>query len=178
MRRSTPHARTVDLDRSRNAADARVAARFETSYASAIERMPSGRVVFHGLPFDLGPAADAMRWILLDTTIELDLTDHGPASHLLVAHVCDAWRDDSGRRPAGLAVGHVVPVGEPLARYTVVDRSGRTTTRAVRRRFEVNEGILGWGSGAFAAVPHLEHEVLDWRGPGRCSTDGQWRSCR
>ena len=48
---------------------------------------------------------------------------------------------------------------------TVVDRSGRKTTRLIRRRFEVNEGILGWGSGAFAAVPHLENEVLDWRGP-------------
>ena len=44
----------------------------------------------------------------------------------MVAHLCDAWRDDAGRRPAGLALGHVVPVGEPLARYTVVDRAGAT----------------------------------------------------
>ena len=114
------------------------------------------------------------RWILLGSSIEVDLAGHGPASHVVVAHLCDAWRDDAGRRPAGLAVGHVVPVGEPLARYTVVDRSGRATTRLIRRRFEVNEGILGWGSGAFAAIPHLENEVLDWRGPHAAQGPGRY----
>ena len=156
-----------------------MAGRFEPGYASVLGRLPSGRAVFHGLPFDLGPAAGEPRWVLLGSTIEVDLAGPGPASHIVVAHLCDAWRDDAGRRPAGLAVGHVVPVGEPLARYTVVDRSGRTTSRLIRRRFEVNEGILGWGSGAFAAVPHLENEVLDWRGPhahqgpGRYAPPGQ-----
>ena len=103
MRRSSPLARSVDIDLSRNATEAQVAGRFEPSYASALERLPSGRVVFHGLPFDLGPAADAQRWILLGSSIEVDLADHGPASHVIVAHLCDAWRDDAGRRPTGLA---------------------------------------------------------------------------
>ncbi len=79
-----------------------------------------------------------------------------------------------GARPAGLAVGHVVPVGEPLARYTIVDRTGRTTSRIIRRRFEVNDGILGWGSGAFAAIPHLENEILDWRGPHAAQGPGRY----
>ena len=35
----------------------------------------------------------------------------------------------------------------------------------MRRRFEVNEGIVGWGQGAFAALPHLVDTTLDWRGP-------------
>ena len=174
MRRSTPHARTVDIDPNRNAAHAGVAARFEPQYASALARLPSGRAVFHGLPFDLGPAAGGQRWILLGSSIEVDLAGDGPASHVVVAHLCDAWRDDAGRRPAGLAVGHVVPVGEPLARYTVVDRFGGTTTRLIRRRFEVNDGILGWGSGAFAAVPHLENELLDWRGPHAAQGPGRY----
>ena len=167
-------ARSVDIDPSRNATEAHVAGRFEPGYASALGRLPSGRAVFHGLPFDLGPATGEPRWILLGSSIELDLAGHGPASHVIVAHLCDAWRDDAGRRPAGLAVGHVVPVGEPLARYTVVDRAGRATTRLIRRRFEVNEGILGWGSGAFAAVPHLENEVLDWRGPHAAQGPGRY----
>ncbi len=43
-------------------------------------------------------------------------------------------------------------------------RVGRST-EVVRRRFEVNEGIVGWGQGAFAALPHLVDTPLDWRGP-------------
>ncbi len=35
----------------------------------------------------------------------------------------------------------------------------------MRRRFEINEGIIGWGQGAFAAVAHLTDTPLDWRGP-------------
>ena len=150
--------------------------RFEPRYASALERLPSGRA---GLPRPaVRPRARPparRRWILLGAPIDVDLAGHGPASHVVVAHLCDAWRDDAGRRPAGLAVGHVVPVGEPLARYTVVDRSrpdddagssgagSRSTT-----------GILGWGSGAFAAVPHLENEVLDWRGPHAAQGPGRY----
>ena len=97
-----------------------------------------------------------------------------PASHLLIAHLCDTWRDDAGRRPPGLALGHVVPVGEPLARYTVIDRSGARTSRLIRRRFEVNDGILGWGSTAFAALPHVENEAIDWRGPHAAQTPGRY----
>jgi len=56
-------------------------------------------------------------------------------------------------------------VGQPLARYTVESASGGTVTEIVRRRFEVNDGIIGWGQGAFAALPHLVDTPLDWRGP-------------
>ena len=31
--------------------------------------------------------------------------------------------------------------------------------------FEVGEGIVGWGSMAFLALPHLVEEPVDWRGP-------------
>src|SRR6185295_15825144 len=164
MGRPSPLGRTVDLAAARNATEDQVAARFHPAYAPALGRLPAGRQVFHGLPFELGPAA-AARWILLDRPATIDLGPPGRASHIVVAHLCDAWRDDAGRRPAGLALGHVVPVGEPLARYTVVDRGGGTSSLVVRRRFEINDGILGWGSGAFASVPHVEGEVVDWRGP-------------
>src|SRR4029079_12732482 len=43
--------------------------------------------------------------------------------------------------------------------------SGRSVEGIVRRRFEVNEGIVGWGQGAFAAVPHVVDQPLDWFGP-------------
>jgi hypothetical protein len=94
----------------------------------------------------------------------VDLTAIGPASHIVVAHFCDAWRGDGGR-PSDLPIGWVAPVGQPLARYTVEMASGRTLERLIRRRFEVNEGIVGWGQGAFAALPHQVDRPLDWRGP-------------
>ena len=59
-------------------------------------------------------------------------------------------------------------------RYTVVERSGRETTRIVRRRFEIDDGILGWGSSPFAAIPHLANEVLDWRGPHAAQVKGRY----
>ena len=174
MTASSPLARTVDLDAVRNAAGSDVDARFHPAYGPALERLPIGRQVFHGLPFDLGPGARDARWILLDRTTTVELpADHG-ASHVVIAHLCDAWRDDAGSRPAGLAVGHVVPVGEPLARYTLVDRDGRETSRLIRRRFEVNDGILGWGSGAFAAIPYVANEVIDWRGPHAAQGPGRY----
>jgi len=110
---------------------------------------------------------------VLDERTTIDLPAE-PASHVVVAHLSDTWRADDGARPAGLAVGLVVPVGEPLARYTVLDRSGRATTRLIRRRFEINDGILGWGSAAFAAIPHVDNEVVDWRGPHPLQTAGRY----
>lgn len=172
--RFTPLARTVDLDRARNATEAGLAARFHPDYGPALGRLPAGPQVLHGLPFDLGPDVDGGRWILVDRPTTIDLPSPGPTSHVVVAHLCDAWRDDAGTRPAGLPVGHVVPVGEPLARYTVVDRSGTELTRIIRRRFEINDGILGWGSGAFAAIPHVANEVIDWRGPHDAQGPGRY----
>ena len=174
MGRSSPLARTIDLAPARNATDGQVAARFHPTIAAALPRLPAGRQVFRGLPFDLGAGSSGRRWVLLDGPIAIDLPSGGPASHLIVAHLCDTWRDDAGRRPDGLAVGHVVPVGEPLATYTVVDRRGGRTARLIRRRFEVNDGILGWGSMAFAALAHVDNEVVDWRGPHPAQGPGRY----
>ncbi|HYX12080.1 MAG TPA: hypothetical protein VE817_08865, partial [Candidatus Acidoferrum sp.] len=174
MTLSSPLARTVDLDPARNATQADVAARFHPEYGPALGRLPAGQRVFHGLPFDLGPQADASRWILVDRPTTIELPPAGLASHVIVAHLCDTWRDDAGTRPAGLPIGHVVPVGEPLARYTVVDRTGTELSRIIRRRFEVNDGILGWGSGAFAGIPHVANEAIDWRGPHEAQGPGRY----
>jgi hypothetical protein len=59
----------------------------------------------------------------------------------------------------------VLPVGEPLAEARIRCADGTTVATSLRRRFEVNEGIIGWGSMAFLAVPHLAEEPVDWRGP-------------
>ncbi|MEO5941303.1 MAG: hypothetical protein ABIZ72_09865, partial [Candidatus Limnocylindrales bacterium] len=115
---TTPLARPVDLTEAWNASDADLAALFHPRYSEALGRLPDGPSVFRGLPFSLGTRAAGRRWILLDAAreLEIDLRDLGPASHVVVAHFCDSWRDASGRRPAGTPVGWVVPTGEPLAR--------------------------------------------------------------
>ena len=83
----------------------------------------------------------------------------------MLLHFCDAWRDDDGRRPVGVPVGWVVPVGEPLVSVRVHRADGTAVETTLRRRFEVNEGIIGWGSMAFLALPHLVETPVDWRGP-------------
>ncbi len=171
--RVTSRARPINLESARNATEQEAVARFHLGYAGGLARLPIGRQVFHGLPFDLGPA-DGRRWILLDRPATINLEGAGPASHVVIAHLSDAWRGDEGRRPAGVPLGHVVPVGEVLAEYTVVERSGRRTSRPIRRRFEVNDGLLGWGSGAFGAVGHRQTEVLDWRGPHAAQVPGRY----
>src|SRR3954469_16810725 len=153
----TPLARSVQIDGLRNATDADVVARFHPLVAAAVARLPRGDAVFHGLPFHLGSLAQPERWVLLDGPLTVDLDAAGEGSHLVVAHLADTWRDDQGNRPPGLATGYVVPIGEALAHYTLIDAAGRRRTTTIRRRFEINDGLLGWGSAAFAAVPHREN---------------------
>jgi hypothetical protein len=163
--RTTHLATPVDLRRQRNATDGELGSTLHPGYLDAILRLPAGRQVFRGLPFQFARATTGRRWLLLDREVGVDMRPAGPVSHIVIAHFCDAWRDRVDGRPPDLPIGWVTPVGQPLARYTVEPVSGRTVDVVVRRRFEVNEGIVGWGQGAFAAVPHLVDSPLDWRGP-------------
>jgi hypothetical protein len=164
-RRATPLATPIDLRRYWNVSAADLATRLHPAYRDALRRLPAGRQVFRGLPFQLAAGNSRRRWVLLDRSISVNMRSHGPASHVIVAHFCDAWRDPDGDRPGDLPVGWVTPVGQPLARYTLELSSGLTVGTLVRRRFEVNEGITAWGQGAFAAHPHRTNQPLDWRGP-------------
>ncbi len=163
--RATPHATPVDLRRYRTASDRDLAARLHPAYADAIPRVPAGEQVFRGLPFRFATATARQRWLLLESEVVVDLRSAGSVSHVVIAHFCDAWRDPVGGRPTDLPVGWVTPAGQPLARYTLETLSGASGGGVVRRRFEINEGIVGWGQGAFAAVPHPVELPLDWRGP-------------
>jgi hypothetical protein len=162
---ATRLARPVDLSSAWNASDAEVGARFHPLYRQALERLPDGASVFRGLPFHLGTRAAPRRWILVRDELTIDLRGHGPASHLVVAHFSDSWRDAAGERLPGSPVGWVLPTGEPLARYELTFADGRTRAVDVRRRFEIADGIIGWGFLPFAAIGHRADETLDWRGP-------------
>ena len=169
-------ARPVVLDSSRNLSGAQGRQRLHPVLGAALDRLPSGQQLWRGLPFDAGPGGEggAARWLAIDSPVRIALDADGPVSHVVVAHLCDVWRDDAGERPAAIPAGHVVPIGQPLARYTVVARDGRRIERTIRRRFEVSDGILGWGSVAFASVTHLDNEPLDWRGPHDRQTPGRY----
>ncbi len=158
-------AHPVDLSSTWNASDGEVAARFHPLYQGALGRLPDGRSVFRGLPFELGTRAAGRRWILVDDELTIDLRGHGRASHLVVAHFADSWRDPAGERLPGTPVGWVLPAGEPLAHYELRFVGGVTRVVEVRRRFEIADGIIGWGFLPFAAVGHRADETVDWRGP-------------
>ena len=127
--RSTPLATPVDLRRQRNTSDRELASRFHPGYRDAIGRLPAGGQVFRGLPFRFARATTERRWLLLDREVVVDLRATGPASHVVVAHFCDAWRDPVAGRPARPAdrLGHAGrPAAGPLHRGAGVG--------AVRRR--------------------------------------------
>jgi hypothetical protein len=162
--RATALATPIDLQRARRTTDRELAATLHPAYADAVRRLPAGQQVFRGIPFRFALVASRRRWLLLDRDVTIDLGG-ATASHLVIAHFCDTWRDPVDGRPDDLPVGWVTPVGQPLARYVIDLASGSSVERTIRRRFEVNDGIAGWGQGAFASVPHLVESPLDWRGP-------------
>ncbi|MEO8228708.1 MAG: CehA/McbA family metallohydrolase [Chloroflexota bacterium] len=165
IRSATRLASPVDLSGAWNATDDDVAARFHPLYRQALARLPDGGAVFRGLPFGLGTRTAGPRWVLVRDALTIDLRGHGRASHLVVAHFADSWRDPDGERLPGTPVGWVLPSGEPLARYEITLADGGTRVVDVRRRFEIADGIIGWGFQPFAAIGHRADETLDWRGP-------------
>jgi hypothetical protein len=168
---TTPHATAlatpVDLGSAARASTDGLAESLHPAYREAVYRLPAGPTVLRGLPFAFAAADASSRWLFLDGPAEIDLREAGRdgVSHLVFAHFSDAWRDAISGRPADLPIGWVTPVGQPLARYTVEGPGGTVVERVIRRRFEVNDGIIGWGQGAFAAVAHPVDQPLDWRGP-------------
>jgi hypothetical protein len=182
IQQATPLARPVDLRRSWNATDAQVAARLHALYGPALSRLPSGPSVFRGLPFALAPASADPRWILLDENVTVDLggetpgPGEAPVSHIVVAHFCDSARGEDGERPPGMPVGWVLPAGQPLARYEVIGADDGRRSIGVRRRFQLADGIIGWGFLPFEALGHRADEPVDWRGPHPRQSAGRYAS--
>ncbi|MBA2720493.1 MAG: CehA/McbA family metallohydrolase [Chloroflexi bacterium] len=163
-RLASPLARPIHLHDHWNASPEDLSRRFDPGYRNGLARVPAGDQVFRGLPFALGPAT-GRRWLLIDREITVDLRGTGRVSHVVVAHFADSWRDETGSRPNGVPVGWVVPAGQRLAHYEVTSIDGRRQTVEVRRRFEIDDGLIGWGYLPFLAVGHVAEEVVDWRGP-------------
>jgi hypothetical protein len=171
--RVTQRATPPDLGTARSATGGEFPARCHPLYGPALSRAPAGRLASRGLPFALAEEGRARRWLALDRAIRIELGGV-QATHLVLLAFCDAWRDASGRRPEGVPVGWVMPVGEPLAVARIHVGDGTVMERTLRRRFEVNEGIIGWGSMAFLALPHRVEAPIDWRGPHAAQGEGRY----
>jgi hypothetical protein len=163
---ATPLATPVDLRRYRNASDAELAGRLHPDYRTRLARLPRGTQVLRGLPFALAGPTARRRWIALDEPVRIDLRGFGRLSHVVIAHFADSWHDASGRRPNDSPIGWVEPVGQELARYTLRLADGGIVERPIRRRFEVNDGIVGWGMGA-RSLPSPISSTRRWTGGGR-----------
>ena len=160
---ATDLARPVDLAPWWNADDDELAAVLHPRYEHGVRRAPGGPVVWRGLPFQLGDGG-ARRWLALHGDVALEVPPSAGATWLVVAHFCDSHRDASGERPAGRPVGWVDGIGEDLAAYRMVGDGGAFDV-PIRRRFEVGDGITGWGYLPFRAVGHRSNEPLDFLGP-------------
>lgn len=169
----TEMASVVDLGPERNASDDDVASVFHPLYREALQRAPRGRISARGLPFDLADVGEDRAWLLVDRQVRIDLGGV-EATHLVMLQFCDAWHDGSGERPAGVPVGWVTPVGEPLATVRITRAREADVEFTLRRRFEVNDGIVGWGGIAFLAVPHRAEAAVDWRGPHARLPEGRF----
>ena len=97
----------------------------------ALARLPDGPSVFRGLPFALGSRAAGRRWILVDRELAIDLAPPRRASHLVIAHFADSWRDAHGRSPARDAGRLGLP--DRRAARPLRDRAGRRPDDRARR---------------------------------------------
>jgi hypothetical protein len=141
-----------------------------------LETLPAGRQMFWGIPFSLGPRQGKC-WVSLDGPGQVETIPlRGRATYVLVAHFCDESHDPAGQRqPADYGPGEITRPGENLAEYTLLFTDGSEHSKAIRRRFEIGEALIAWGQWAFAARPHVEDQVRDWRGPYSASEWGaQW----
>ena len=73
----------------------------------------------------------------------------GRATHVCIAHFCN-WPGDPLDNAAG---------GEHLADYVIRFKDGSEHVQQVRRRFEINLPIVGWGHESFAAAPAMKARV-------------------
>lgn len=129
--------------------------------------LPYGQQVFWGIPFLLGSNKDRC-WIMLDRNRgNITIPINGQASFILIAHLCDASHDITGKKaqPVDYEVGTITEPGELLANYFLVYTDGTEYCQAIRRRFEIGEAFTSWGQWPFVAWPHIEDEPRDWRGP-------------
>jgi hypothetical protein len=168
---------TIDLGRARPGGSTGApdtAAYLGSEFEELLRGLPGGRETFWGIPFELRPVDADARWLWVAPTAPRQAIslDGRTADYLVVAHFClpaVASRDQTTEVPT--PSGKVITPGEHLATYLLAYEDGTEARIPIRRRFEVNDAYLDYGHLPFAARPHREPVLLDWRGP---HGDQQW----
>jgi hypothetical protein len=116
-----------------------------------------GAQAIRGMPFAFG-AADGANVLLLDrepVTVELA---GACASYVLFVHVVE---DVESAYLHGFADDERdgTELGELVSDYELEHDDGTAATTPIRRRFAIQQGRYGWGSGPFACVPAADDAV-------------------
>ena len=108
--RATPLATPVDLRRHRNASDRELGCAAPPGLSpTRSDALPAGRPGLSRAAVPVRPRRDRRgAGCCSSSEVVVDLRSAGPASHVVVAHFCDAWRDPVGGTSGGPAdrLGH------------------------------------------------------------------------
>jgi hypothetical protein len=123
-------------------------------------RVPAGKQVFRGIPFDLGPATEVKNkaWVVLSSrpaawaTPSVEIPLRQKAGFICLAQFCD-W-DENEEPKAGETA--LEKVGQRLSDVVLTYDEGEEVVLPIRRRFEVNSPSTLWGHLSFASVPHRQ----------------------
>jgi len=107
-----------------------------------LAKLPRGNQTYWGIPFRLGPKDLARKGLVIVAggRPPVEVPVQGQATHLCVLHFCDIPEKAD-------AAG-----GEAVAEYVLRYADGTEHVRPIRRRFEINPFMGGWGSQTFAAM--------------------------
>jgi hypothetical protein len=117
-----------------------------------------GLRTIRGMPFAFGGQAGADVILLDRDPVSVEL-DGACASYALFVHVVE---DVASTYRAGLADDAIdgTELGELVSVYELQHDDDTTASIEVRRRFAIQQGRYGWGSGPFACVPAADDAVL------------------
>ena len=136
----------------------------------AIRDLPSGDQILRGIPFEFAAEAapPGQRWLSLPSAPRADIAFDGALADWVVFAHFSTGPDAVNGQTLGPTI---LDPGAHLASYSLVYTDGVGRSVPIRRRFEINDVVIGWGQLSFASVPHRDARPREWRGP---HADGEW----
>lgn len=130
----------------------------------ALEGLPAGRSTVRGIPFRFASRAARRRFLRIDDPVTIALPH--PASHVLLAHFCQAHRDGSPfTRPGDPEPDFLERVGELVATVRVGSGAVEICRQPIRLGIEVEQVHSSLEPVPFSAVSDRDYMRVDWRGP-------------
>lgn len=142
------------------------------SIDGAIRALPGGAQSLLGIPFEFAPegATIGQRWLSMPALPRAEIAiDDALADWVVFAHFSTGPDATNGQAPGP----GVLDPGARLATYSLVYADAIVRSVPIRRRFEINDIVVGWGQAAFASLPHRDVRSSDWRGSHAAGAWGQ-----